>query len=37
MTARENSEKFIRMYANHLALTTRKRGRVIALFWRYGK
>ena len=31
-----SSEKHIRMYANHLALTTRKRGRVIGLFWRYG-
>jgi hypothetical protein len=29
-------EQYIRLYANHLGLTTRKRGRVIGLFWRYG-
>ena len=29
-------EKFTRRYANHLALTTRKRGNVISLYWRYG-
>jgi len=29
-------EKEIRLYANHLGLTARKRGRVIGLFWRYG-
>ncbi len=28
--------KKIRLYANHLALTTRKREHVISLFWRYG-
>lgn len=29
-------EKKVRMYANHLALTARKSGRVIGLYWRYG-
>jgi hypothetical protein len=30
------SEKSVRTYANHLALSVHRRGRVLALHWRYG-
>jgi len=33
---RRVTEKFVRTYANHLALTVRRRGRVLALHRRYG-